>query len=67
MSSHMSEERACETLEHAGFSESQIEALTAVFAIHPHTHSIHEIIGLEEQLEEIAEEEEDEPDSDDDE
>lgn len=66
MKPHMSEERICETLEHAGFSESQIEALMAVFAVHPHTHSIDEIIGLEEQLEEIGEEDE-EPDSDDEE
>lgn len=52
----MSERKAAETLEEAGFSEAQVEALLAVFAIHPHTHSIDEIIGLEEQLDEIGEE-----------
>lgn len=62
MSTHMSEERISETLEQAGFSEAQTEALMAVFAVHPHTHSIDEIIGLEEQLEEIGEEEDEESD-----
>ena len=62
MPSHLSEERVCDILEQAGFSEGQVEALTQEFAIHPHTHSIDEIIGLEEQLEEIGEEDEESDD-----
>lgn len=59
MPSHMSEERISETLEQAGFSEGQVEALMQIFALHPHNHTIDQIIGLQEELEQIAEEEDD--------
>lgn len=65
MPSHMSEERICEILEQAGFSEGQVEALTQVFALSPHDHTIDQIIGLQEELEQIAEEEDDEESDDD--
>lgn len=61
----MTERHITESLEEAGFSEAQIEALLHVFAIHPHTHNIDEIIGLEEHLEELGEDcDSDEPEED---
>ena len=51
-------------LEAAGFSEDQAEALLRLFTVHHHTHSIDEVIGLEDQLSEL-EDEADEDDADD--
>lgn len=58
-------ERHAHTLEEAGFSEAQVDALLAVFTVHHHSHSIDEVIGLEEHLEELGEDcEDDGPDDD---
>ena len=37
------------------FSEEQIECLMAVFTMHHHSHSIEEVIGLEEELDDLEE------------
>jgi hypothetical protein len=42
-------------LEQAGFTDDQIDALYEVFATHPHSHDMGDIIGLEDELEELAE------------
>ena len=52
----MSERQITETLEDAGFTEAQVHALLEAFTLHHHTHSIDEVLGLEEQLEEIDDE-----------
>ena len=43
-----------QSLEDAGFSEDQIEALFRNFATHPHDHEIEDIIDLPEALEELG-------------
>lgn len=53
------------SLEEAGFSDTQIQALTHVFALAGHSHEIDDIIGLEEQLEEFGGGSEDLDDDDD--
>lgn len=42
----------------SGFTESQLEFMWVFLAKYPHTHSMDEIDGLEEALEEVEEEEE---------
>lgn len=51
----MSERHVAAILQEGGFSESQIEALTSVFAVLHHSHQIDEINGLVDQLDEIGE------------
>ena len=51
-------------LENGGFSSDQIHALLQVFAVHPHTHDIDEVIGLEDQLAELESEIEEDDDED---
>ena len=62
----MSERHIIEALEQAGFTEAQVEALIEAFTLHHHSHSLDEIIGLEDrleqQLDEISEECEDDDD-----
>lgn len=45
-----------EELERAGFTGEQVACLLNVFATHGHTHEIEDVIGLDEELDEIAEE-----------
>ena len=47
-------------LERAGFTSDQIQALLDNFALHPHTHDIDDIIGLDQELSELEEEEDEE-------
>lgn len=54
-----------QSLEEAGFSDAQIQALTEVFATRGHSHAIDDIIGLEEQLEEIGADDDEDGDDDD--
>ena len=64
----MSAERhIIDSLEEAGFSEAQVEALIAAFTVNHHSHTIDEVLGLQEELEEIGGEEEDDSESDDEE
>ena len=65
MSTPLSDRQVTETLEEAGFTESQVEALLAAFTVHHHSHSIDEVIGLEEQLDEMTDECEPEESEDD--
>lgn len=65
MSTPLSDRQISESLEEAGFSESQVEALLGAFTVHHHSHSIDEVIGLEEQLDEIGDECEPEESEDD--
>ena len=48
-----------EILESGGFSSDQIHALLQVFALHPHTHDMDDVIGLEDALSDIESEEDD--------
>lgn len=43
----------------AGFSKEQLEFLEEHLAKYPHTHDIDDVVGLQEALEDISEEEED--------
>ena len=51
----MSERQIIDSLEQAGFTEAQIEALVEAFTLHHHSHSLDEVIGLEDRLAELDE------------
>ena len=53
-----------EMAKEAGFTDKQIEFLNDFVAKYPHSHSVEEIDGLEEMLEEIDDNGEDERDGD---
>ena len=63
----MSDRHVMQSLEEAGFSEAQIEALIEAFTFHHHSHSLDEIIGLEDRLEQQLDEITEECEADDDE
>ena len=52
----MSNDEISRSLEDAGFTEDQISGLMQSFALHPHTHSIEDVIGLDSELQNIEDE-----------
>ena len=48
------QEEALEELLGCGFSDEQAECLLRIFALHPHTHDIEDVVGLDEELDEIS-------------
>ena len=51
----MSERQIIDSLEEAGFTEAQVEALIGAFTLHHHVHPVDEILGLEDRLQELDE------------
>jgi hypothetical protein len=51
----MLDESDRERLRRGGFSPDEIDALLEVFSIQGHSHAIEDVIGLDEELEELEE------------
>lgn len=51
---NISDSRKFKDLLDCGFTSEQIECLDKYFAARPHTHELDEVLGLEDELDQIA-------------